>query len=518
MPGRLICCLVLTAAACGLPRTVCAQAYPWARGSGNFTAEMPASVAASNPYAGQATYYPTWGQPPYGGGAMWPNDTVDGDAFGNPGHLGYPDAYGMPLGSGVPAQPGQIVGGPYGSPYRPAPGYHDPSFPPGPGVHPNGNTTYEMLPPDRGLFYDEDIAHLRALRGAMRGAFFRTEYLSWQMENPGNTLLGAPLAGTNNPRQPFIVQADDGTGNIIEVGTARVMDMSPVDLRNMQGVRSVLGLPYEDGEFNLAFYGIQAVAHMRAPELLTPASAKPTIPDARFIATSLLNDGTPDNLLVLYDRDFQAKYKVTDWGAEANFFYDLREPADGWRMQGMFGFRHTSHLEELIQRGSFDNSSGLDTTQGILANPVNNLIYSETRNRLYGAQFGLRSELTNKYFSVGFEPKVAFSANRYYAEVMTDNLRDYPGLQDDGRVRTSLNDTIFSPTIDLGVYARVNLNETWSLYVGYNAIWMNNIARADNVIRYDDRGALNPPHVVVQRHEESLWMHGLSVGGQITLP
>jgi hypothetical protein len=516
MPGRLLCCLVLIAA-CWPTRTACAQAYPWARGAGYLNAEMPLSVANQNPYAGQATYYPNWGNPPYGGGSMWPNDMVDGDAYGNPGHLGYPDAYGLPPGTGPY---GDQIGGQYGTPFRPAPVGRDHSHSPEPGIYPCGNTTYEALPSDRGWLYDEDIAHLRAAFQAARGSYLRIDYLSWQIENPGNTLLGAPLANVQNPRQPFVVQADDGLGNLVDVGTARVMDMSPIDLRNTQGSRIVLGVPLADGgEFDLSFYGIQSMSELRAAELLTPPTATPTNPNAVFVATSLLEDGLPGSLLILYDRDFQVKYKVTNWGMEANSLIELGgPPTGGVRTHGIVGFRYTGHLEELIQRGSFDNRSDLDFSGVILDPPINNKIYSETRNRVYGLQLGLRSEYSNKYYAVGIEPKVTLGANTYFAQVETNNLRDFDGVQDDGRVKTTLRDTNFSPTFDVGVYARANLNDWLSLQVGYNFLWMSNIARADQVVYYNDTGLVNPPAVVVRPAEESLWMQGISVGGQILLP
>lgn len=507
MSRRLLFCLVLTAAF-WLPRAASAQAYPWSQSRGFLYAEPPASAVYGPGNALGVTTYPAYGTPPFSGQALWENDRVDGNAanLGDPRNLGYPDTYGQPMGSGPP---GDWVGGYYGSPYRPAPGMAG-------GVAQTGLDTYEVLPRDRGWLYDEDIAHLRAAHAALRGMFVRTEYLNWWIQNPGNTLLGAPLANTVDPRKPFIVQADDGFGNLVQVGQARVMDMSPVDLRNVQGARVTFGVPIEEGEFDISLWGVQTIANLRAPELLLPPNATPTNPFANFIATSLLENGAPGTLLILYDRDFQAKYMVTNWGAEANFLQNLRDPADGFNVQGLVGFRYTGHREELIQRGSFDNSSFLDPFSPILDPPVNNYIGSFTQNHVYGLQLGLRTELSNRYYTIGVEPKVALGVNQYEAQVETRNLRDFDGVQDDGTRRTELRDSLFCPTFDVGFYARFHLTDWFSLNVGYNLIWMANIARADEVVRYNDEGLANPPAVVVKPFTESLWMQGISVGGQIT--
>ena len=229
MSVRLLICLVL-AATCGLPRTVCAQAMPWNRGTGTMTLEVPASHAHGPGDPHGATSYSDWGSSPAASQGLWSADTVDGDVYGygQPGHHGYPDFERLPAGCRRSLWTGRRRGR-LSAVVQPA----VPVAPQGRG--PIAQTQYELLPQDEGLLYDEDIARIRSLTDRMRTAWFRMEYLNWDMRNPGNTLLGAPVAGIDNPRDPFLVTAIDGTGNLATIGTARVMDMTPVDLKNMQG-------------------------------------------------------------------------------------------------------------------------------------------------------------------------------------------------------------------------------------------------------------------------------------------
>ncbi|MEZ6064602.1 MAG: BBP7 family outer membrane beta-barrel protein [Planctomycetaceae bacterium] len=540
MTGRLFS-LFLLIVACSPARPAFAQAMPWNQGYGNNGYGIPASVAGhpGDPLGG--TTYPQWGDPPFSGGALYSNDTVDGNyhAAGSPGHLGYPDAYGQPLGSGPYYPPGAAAGIGYKPPFSPQYATDLPYQ----GQGPKPENIYEMLPADRGLLYDEDIAFLKTRRDAMIGAYARLEYVAWRMQNPGHTLLGAPIAGLDNPRDPFVVQLFDATGNLNAVGTARVADLGPVNLENMNGTRFAWGVPTEFGEIEGNVWGLANKSRFGAAELLEPpnTSALPTNPNARLIATSLLDNGDPSSLLILYDRDFRVTYDVETFGTEFNIARNMRTSQDGFVLQSLFGFRYMGHTEAMTQQGSFDNRSSLDNPNPLppiipvnqLTTPVDNGIFSEARNRVFSLQFGLKSEYRNRWFAVGIAPKVAFGANHYKAAVMTSNLRDspaiidpantgpistLPGVQDDGTVLTSLTRNEFTPTFDLGLYARVNPTEWLSLHVGYNLLWMDNIARADEIVYYNDVGLDRPPAVVAKPHTADMWMQGISIGGQITLP
>jgi hypothetical protein len=164
--------------------------------------------------------------------------------------------------------------------------------------------------------------------------------------------------------------------------------------------------------------------------------------------------------------------------------------------------------------------------------PLVNTIYSRTNNDVFAGQIGFKTELQTRWLTIGAAPKLALGVNRYSAAVETRDLRDSPDLRDpadpaesllpnpqnDHWVLTKTTKSHWSPGVDVGLYARMNLTDWASVQVGYNFLWMHNLARADEVIYYNDTGLQNPPGVVVQPAREDLWMQGISVGGQLTLP
>lgn len=59
-----------------------------------------------------------------------------------------------------------------------------------------GRTIYEQMPDDQGWLY-EDTPLERALKETFRHAYFRVEYLLWDVSDPGSNILGAPTAILN---------------------------------------------------------------------------------------------------------------------------------------------------------------------------------------------------------------------------------------------------------------------------------------------------------------------------------
>jgi hypothetical protein len=367
--------------------------------------------------------------------------------------------------------------------YMPFPVAH-PSAPEMPSQH----LQPELLPNDRGWLYDFDSRADLIIRETMRGSYMRLEYLHWDIQQPGANLLGAPLAGVDRPTEPFVVQTPTG-----QIAVAEVLSTRGVDHR------------IEDRPF------------LRDNNSLTP----------RFIAVSLLTDGQIGDRVLLFDRSFTADYTTDVWGSDVNMYYHTANPRDGVAFLPLFGFRYMAYNEKLNMIGQFDNSSGTFTGFGVLTDPVVSQIKSETDNRVYSLQTGFRTELRSPYVTLGFEPKIAFGANDYDTRVLTSNLRDFDDpnvvdgpldIDDPENVRSSVGRLLFTPTVDLAFYASIRVTDWANLRVGYNLLYSGNIVRADRAIDYNDNGAANPPAVVAQEKPSSLWIQGLTVGGEIILP
>ncbi len=376
----------------------------------------------------------------------------------------------------------------------------------------------QLLPSDRGFWYDEDSPVDLVIREAVRGAYMRVEYLGWDIQQPGNNLLGAPIANVADPRDPFLVQTNSGS-----VGVAESLSTNGVDFQAINGIRASVGVPFVYGSLEGSIWGLEDGYHriqdkpwLRNNNALTP----------RFIAVGLLSDGQIGNRVLLFDQSFSADYTSSAWGSDVNLFYAAKNPRRGLGFQPLAGFRFLNFDETLSMRGVFDNSSGAYTGFGVIANPFESKIRSETHNNVYALQVGFRTDFKHEFFTLGFEPKLAFGANDYQTRVTTDNLRSFddptvdPGPDDiiDGPTNSVTGRTVFSPTIDLGFTAKVHLTEWFHVNAGYNFIWTGNLARADRAIYYNDTGLANPPAIVAQQRTDSVLIQGFTIGGEILLP
>ncbi len=155
-----------------------------------------------------------------------------------------------------------------------------------------GRTIYEELPDDQGWLY-QDTPLERALKNTFRHAYFRTDYLLWNVSEPGNNLIGADTAiigfdeitrgglvnDLNNtyayptsangpflfqpfidPSTPFQVSNPDNP-DINNTFNALISVVQPslqdVDIDNNNGVRLTFGLPTNIGTFEANVFALQ---------------------------------------------------------------------------------------------------------------------------------------------------------------------------------------------------------------------------------------------------------------------
>lgn len=345
------------------------------------------------------------------------------------------------------------------------------------------------------------------LPSAFDGGFLRGEYLHWNLDNPGNVPLGAPLASTQDTSSPFFV-FDPGTSNIIAVAT--VPTTLPVDLRDVNGVRVVGGLDLvyggsiEIGAFMLG----KKTSGYEVPEFPQEFVVNPGFPLSghlvtRSVGTSVLTNGQVGNTIFLYNQAFSVQYASQLWGAEGNYIFDHDREGLFW-FNPTVGFRYFNLHEKLLQRGVF-----LEEFAG--AQPIVTTIDASTFNNLYGPQIGGRLELVTKYINMGVDPKLMFLANSMSANVITARLRS----NDDPITSSPDRTTNFSLGADVGCYAQLNFGPNFSVRVGYNYIWFNSITRPEDNIYYNDNGLDNPPAIATNLTLHNFVVHGVSVGGEL---
>ncbi|HTI49523.1 MAG TPA: BBP7 family outer membrane beta-barrel protein [Planctomycetaceae bacterium] len=339
------------------------------------------------------------------------------------------------------------------------------------------------------------------------GGFLRAEYLNWNIGNPGNQTLGAPLLGVGDVTQPFYVYTP-GSQNIQAI--ASVPTTFPISLSDVNGVRVTGGMDLLYGgsiEISAFMLGKKSSGFnvTKFPEIGVVNADDPTSLHlvTQGVATSVLNHGQIGNDVYFYNQSYSAVYTSQLWGAEGNYIGDYDR--DGFiQINPTAGLRFFQLHERLTQVGVFKDT--------ILDAPaVTTTIDSMTFNNLYGGQIGTRIELVTQYVQLGVDPKLMFLANTMLASVTTNHLRS----NNDGVVYTDDLTTGFSFGVDIPVFAQINFNDRFSVRVGYNFIWINAVTRPENNVYYNTNGPNNPPGVVTSLDRKDFIVQGVSIGATL---
>lgn len=345
---------------------------------------------------------------------------------------------------------------------------------------------------ERPALYDVDSRLDLILRETIKRSWIRFEYLNWNIDGPGNDLLGARMA-TQDARQPF--QAFD-PGNIPRVGVAGfVPDLQTVELDNQNGIRATVGIPMQTGSLEFDVWGIAQASQERviAPQidLQTGVVFLPAI--------TLTSAGTPsDSSMVLFDTSYRNEIRSSLFGTQANYYFNPASTATYLTMKPLLGFRYVKFNEELEIRG-------VDATTG-----TNPRLDSSSHNNLFGPQVGFRTSFDNQWFSIGVEPKLMLGVNRHEDRVSASDILD-PG----NAVQAENNDTDFAPVVDLSSYLKVHITESCSLYGGYQLLLLTNASRPSDQIRYDaPLVPTDPARIGLRKDREAILTHGFMVGGE----
>ena len=434
--------------------------------------------------------------------------------------------YGPPPGYGVPYSAGPM--------YSPPHGYGPPQGSP--------QVTTELVPDAydsfHNIFYDNDSRLDLYIREVAQGTWMRLEYLNYNISGPQSVPLGVPLQDVEDPTQPFEITGTDDTTILF----AKVPRVQGVSLDSLDGIRGSFGIPVtKHAWIEGSAWGLTKATSSIATDALpftgplgNGAFGQDPI---RLLATTLYDNGSAGSRILIYDQEFTSAVRTAVWSGEVNMVYNLITPQDGLRLQPLVGYRHLQFTDELQFGGSFSNISDLDTGAAVTTDPISNNIQSRANNVQDGVHLGFRSEIVGGWLTLGVEPKFGLSSNRTSATVRTDNLREAfidPRTANPPDVRlfsltdpttiTTSSRTELSPSFDLGVYAKLQVNEWLKLKVGYNLLWLGRLSTAENNIYYNDDGdttddASNTPGVVVQQTRfTDRVIDGFSIGGEILLP
>lgn len=361
-------------------------------------------------------------------------------------------------------------------------------------------TWTEDISRDRGGLY-EDSPLDKFIGDMAKGSYFRVEYLNWSFKDPGDVLLGSATNASLTPSEKF-----DVTLNQLFAGEARVATTSTLKLHNNNGIRGTLGIPLVAGTIEGNVFSFQTGAdHQVITGLGAPAPGN-LIGVPQFIATSTLSNDVVGSNLFLYDSSFTQTMTSNLWGAEANYILDSYDPRSEVQIRPLAGFRYAGAGEDHTQIGVFDQ-------QGQLPIPIVSVIRSRAKNDIYAPQIGVRMEYIHRWFTLGVEPKVGLGMNNYTSDLTVERLR---ALNDD-TVITRASGSRISATGDLGVYAKIHLHTNFSVTVGYQIIFVDNVVRPHDSIYYNDNGPSPtfPADLRTKPSFDLMYYQGLNVGGEL---
>ena len=362
-------------------------------------------------------------------------------------------------------------------------------------------TVYELLPSHHDLFERGDgFGHL-ALGDTLARSWIQIDYLLWDLQAPGNVLLGAGTL-TGDPREG--VNAVDRVLGARPNTIAVVPDLDSSNYDDLNGIRGSFGIPTRVGTLETEAWVLQQGSEtINQPPVVDTLNGTTTI-----AATTLLRDGAPANgLMILYSDSYRATLDSSLFGTEGNWVMNPVTPNTRVRIRPLVGFRYLRFYEEL-------SMAGTDEPDPILAPGVtlDHRIDSETKNHVFGPQFGFRAETEVGRLTLSFEPKFFVGINRYKATVATSQLfspTEDPTFEKNEHTR-------FAPTFDLGLAARFHVTQNFSVHVGYDLFVTGNISRPFDHIYYNAPGSVTePPDVSLAEDTQSFFAHGLTVGGQI---
>lgn len=216
----------------------------------------------------------------------------------------------------------------------------------------------------------------------------------------------------------------------------------------------------------------------------------------------------PRQGLFVSDESFTSEYTSELGGAGLDVMWHLK-PDDGWRLMALTGFRYTRLDEEFAATGVA--SAGLNAALGGPADIRTGQLTSSVENNLYMGTFGVRSEWTLGWLSLGFQPRVGLGGTSQSATVFSSGL-----APNSPTVRTSVNEGDFTATFDLSTYARLQLREWFSVQIGYEYSVLRGVYRPDSVLNYST--VSTAPAITADNNDEDYTFDRLFVGFEVLLP
>ncbi|MCP4782273.1 MAG: BBP7 family outer membrane beta-barrel protein [Fuerstiella sp.] len=343
-------------------------------------------------------------------------------------------------------------------------------------------------------------------------SWFRVDYLHMDFQRPGNLAIGAPLLNITDP----LTVADELAGGA-PTGVGIIPNLNGIDLSDNSGIRGTWGLDLQGAEFELEFFGTEqktdtiTMANLQAfrdplfPAIGTTARPNVVVP---LLTTGAPADAASANYLI-YDQSYAAELKAKMWGAEAILVRDSYVPGEGLSWQWLGGFRYMAFEEQFSQLGLFNNGGGVAPATRI------SQIRSTTANHMYGPEVGARASIVHRKFTFSMTPRIAFTLNDHTAKTQSGPLVGTAVSATDPLRTFDESHIEFTPLFELSFTGELHLTPNFSIFGGYDFMWMYKVTRPFDNIHYNSvpgaAGSFNPI-VSQQVNLDTFYTKGLSFG------
>ena len=375
----------------------------------------------------------------------------------------------------------------------------------------NYDQSYEYFPQDRGWLYNEELRS--SLNDTFTGAWFRLEYLDWDIRKPKDTVMSETIPGITKP-QKFFPGQDLATNT--PINNIRTPNFDDLGLMNNQGIRGTFGLPLGDGDFEASVYYLQKNNQLVSyPEVFRQNIPNTLVP-THAIGIGVLINGNPqvdnpfnDPSAVTFNTDFNYRYETFYMGAEASYLHAPNNAGPGLQIRPLFGLRYLQ-LDESFA------AHGVNVFQTVDPNDPNNLTTrnafweSAVDNNILGPQIGFQSEFVTQYFTLGIKPKAALGFNRINYQVKSSQFirnTDPQTFDEDQRNQVS-------PILDLSAYGKIPITEHIHFFCSYQTMWVGRVSRPSDTIRYNVQtvNGVFTPDLQVRQELTDMFIQGITAG------
>jgi len=375
--------------------------------------------------------------------------------------------------------------------------------------------------------WDENRPIEHFLHEVASRSWMRLEFMQWSFQGPQPGTIGAPVSGLqfvvpNNSvegiNSPVLLNDNLNGGN--SAGFTLFAQSNGLDLIDTPGIRGTLGVAMNGGELELSFFGFQQQSSVTAfgdidgPRqilasqiqpgtggVFNPALGLSVIPN---YAIPLRTDGTVTDVAglnsLIFDQNLRATLSSQMWGSELTFLTDRYVPGEGFGFQWLGGLRYTNLDESYTIRGEYDGgAAAADRTTDIR---------SAVNSNYYGPEAGARFSVNTRWFTLSATPRIMMGLNDYTATVSSNAI----GTGFTSFESTKIN---FGTVTQINLAAEVHLNTKFSVYGGYDFMWLTQVSRPDQNIDYNSisGGAAGfTPDIRQNVHFSNFAANGFSLG------